>query len=251
MAGDSSSAKAVDEGSLAAMPVGVSRLSLRDAWSELLDEWVRPDRGLPRTMWRLTVSPQRGLADWIERRDPRVTRPFRYLLVAAAVAALVWMGDGRVIDWDVWLTELGAKLEARNAGSKGQFGFVVGYLLATLSRSQPEVLLLLGAPLLALAIWAGSLRRLNAAEAWAVSLYASAQALWLVTVVGWMLPQSMPGGMGLKWGVALLAWAWTVSGSARGGVLYRLAVPSLALFAALWLVGAMVVVPAVVVWLSS
>ncbi|MBD8527802.1 hypothetical protein [Pseudomarimonas arenosa] len=49
----------------------IPRLLLRDAFAEIQDEWLRADRGLPRTVWRLTRSPRRALDDWIVRRDHR------------------------------------------------------------------------------------------------------------------------------------------------------------------------------------
>ncbi|MBD8527803.1 hypothetical protein [Pseudomarimonas arenosa] len=109
-------------------------------------------------------------------------------------------------------------------------------MIGALKRSQPEVLILAGLPVLAAGIWGAARQRLNAAEAWAVSLYASAQAIFVVTLLGLLqqiLGLSFP--MWISSGIAALAWCWTVSGAARPGAARRVLYPLWALLLALWL----------------
>lgn len=214
------------------------RLSLADSLSEIADEWIRPDRGFPRTLWRLSVQPAQALADWIERRDSRATRPFRYLMVMVAVAALLWLGDGRSIDWAEWYAGASASADASARSRSNSLSFVLGHGLATVKRSHPEVLILLGLPLLAGAIFGGTRMRLNAAESWAVALYASAQSLLAVTLIGLAQRWGLEIATWHVWLVAALVWMWTVSGSSGGKVVERIRVAALSALLACWLLAA-------------
>ena len=223
-------------------PASIPRLTLADAISEIADEWIRADRGLPRTLWRLSVDPSRAINDWIERRDKGVTRPFRYLVVMIALAALLWLGDGRSIDWADWSVRMSEMAESGERSASGSLGYAFGYLLAVLTRSQPEVLIVLCLPLLALGIFVGGRFRLNLAESWVVALYASAQGLFAVTLLG--LLQNI--GLGVPgwgdWTVAALVWLWTASAAARGAPLRRLTTTALIVLAVTWTVLALAVV---------
>ncbi len=65
-------------------------LTARDLWREVVDELFSLDRGLPYTFVSLWRAPGVTVRRYVETRDPKVTRPVRYFLVAAgAMAATV------------------------------------------------------------------------------------------------------------------------------------------------------------------
>lgn len=59
-------------------------LTMRELWRELVDELFSLDRGLPWTFVQLWRRPGATIRGYVAARDPRVTRPIRYLVIATA-----------------------------------------------------------------------------------------------------------------------------------------------------------------------
>jgi hypothetical protein len=70
----------------------VPRLSVAEFLRDLYAELFKPDRGLPYTAAMLCLWPQQVLRGWLERRDPRYVKPFRYFLIAGATAVALGVG---------------------------------------------------------------------------------------------------------------------------------------------------------------
>jgi hypothetical protein len=60
------------------------RLTLGAVLRDFVDEFVSTDRGFTHTLLGLLRDPGTTVRRWIERRDPRLTRPARFLMIVLA-----------------------------------------------------------------------------------------------------------------------------------------------------------------------
>lgn len=67
----------------------IPRLSARVFFNDVADELFSLDRGVPYTLGQLLWRPGPTVRRYIEQRDPRLTKPFRLVLICLAVAALI------------------------------------------------------------------------------------------------------------------------------------------------------------------
>jgi hypothetical protein len=65
------------------------RLTMAAFWRDFSDEVLSLDRGLPWTFWQLLVRPGWLVRLYVDRRDPRVSRPVRYFLLGFVLLALM------------------------------------------------------------------------------------------------------------------------------------------------------------------
>jgi hypothetical protein len=71
-----------------------ARLTVRAFGEHIADELFSLHRGMPWTFWQLVANPGATLRAYVDWRDPRVTRPVRYFLVALALlGATAWLAD--------------------------------------------------------------------------------------------------------------------------------------------------------------
>lgn len=200
------------------------RLSVREFAQDVANELLQGDRGLPYTLATLTLRPQQVLRDWIERRDARYTRPFRYFLIAGALAVVAFASSGRG-EGKALIDILGLFGEA---GSAREFGFAAGAMSGRMWGESPQWTLLLLTPFLAgwLSLLHGSVR-LNLAEAWVCSLYAVGHALLVASALMLIAGLGVPLPLGpTVIGAALLVWVWIAAGAVRAEVAERL-IPAL------------------------
>jgi|CXWL01.1.fsa_nt_gi hypothetical protein len=66
------------------------RLSTRTLAADAADEFLSLDRGLPWTLAQLLRHPGPAIRGYIERRDPRMTKPLRLVIIVLAVIAVVY-----------------------------------------------------------------------------------------------------------------------------------------------------------------
>lgn len=223
------------------------RLSVREFARDVASELLQGDRGLPYTLAMLSLRPQQVLRDWLERRDARYTRPFRYFLIAGALAVVAFASGAR--DGAPGPIEI-LRLFGE-ASSPREFGYAAGFLSGRLWGESPQWTLLLLTPFLAgwLSLLHGS-ARLNLAEGWACSLYAVGHALLVGSVLALVARLGVPLPVGpTVIGAALLIWVWIASGAVRAEPGERL-LPAL-LAAPLALVSLLAIVVGVGVGLGS
>jgi hypothetical protein len=205
-------------------PATPARLSVAEFARDVADELFHADRGLPYTVAMLTLRPQLLLRRWLEQRDPRCTRPFRYFLIVGALAVVAFVDGAR--EGAPGAIEILRLFGA--AGNPREFGYAAGFLSGRLWGESPQWTLLLLTPFLA--AWLSLLHgaaRLNLAEAWACSLYAVGHALLFGSVLALLarlgLPLPVAPAVIL---VASLAWVWIASGAVRADASERL-IPAL------------------------
>lgn len=172
------------------------QLTLSEIGRDLADEFLSLDRGLPYTFARLFVAPGATMRRWLEDRDPRITRPVRYLLVATTVlAAVAYLLRGR---YDA------LEFIARNPNAVQASRLAAEHLLLTKLASVAVGALLL---------WLVYRRRSTTfVEAIVVSAYAGAQVMWINAAFLLLLaPTRSLLWVMLVGGVAALGynvWAW-------------------------------------------
>lgn len=196
------------------------RLSVREFAQDVANELLQADRGLPFTIATLTQRPQQALRDWLEYRDARYTRPFRYFLIAGALAVVAFSSGGRG-EGKAFVDILRLFGEA---GNPREFGFAVGVLSGRLWGESPQWTLLLLTPFLAgwLSLLHGS-ARLNVAEGWACSLYAVGHALLVGSALTLLARHGVPLPVGpTVVATALLVWVWIAAGAVRADAGERL-----------------------------
>lgn len=200
------------------------RLSVSEFLGDVADELFNADRGLPYTVATLSLRPQQLLRGWLEWRDARCTRPFRYFLIAGGLAVLVFAGDARLGAPD-FLAMLRLFGEANDARS---FGYAAGFVSGRFWGESPQWTLLLLTPFLAL--WLHLLHgraRLNFAESWACSLYAVGHAVLVGSIATVIVRLGLPVPI-VPMVVAItgVIWVWIAAGAVRADLGERL-IPAL------------------------
>jgi hypothetical protein len=181
-------------------------LTLRELGRELAEEFLSLDRGLPYTFARLLADPGGTIRRYVEARDPRITKPVRYFLIASAVLAATLYALrprleqlARLEREDRAMAVVNLALE--NLLLVNAISFVVGgFVLWLVYRS----------------------RRPTLVEAIVVSAYVGAQTMWLNAIFAVMLlpgpavvlPVAVVGG-GLMLGYTLWAWGAYFGGRPR------------------------------------
>ena len=174
-------------------PTPIPRLSARVFFADVADELFSLDRGLPYTLGQLLARPGLTIRRYIVERDPRLTKPFRLVVICLAIAAAL-----------VQLTGLGAGLASGlhqgYSATQDSTGGAFRAAFATFTDHFDLVLVLSWVP--AIAAGVQSLYKqyqLNYAEVFVFGLYTLPQMLiWLVPLFvldywtgdapGWMLP---------------------------------------------------------------
>ncbi len=181
-------------------PARPPRLSTPALLRELADELFSLDRGLPWTFGQLLRRPGAAIRRFVEWRDPRVTRPLRYLLIALATTALGFHLAGISGDW----------LRGFEAGFAGALnsGQSAGALVALMQRFD---LLLVVAWIPGVAAAVQSVYRshaLNFAEAGTIGIYTLAQVALLQIPVVSVIPMGTMAEFGVfaLWPFAYLSW---------------------------------------------
>ena len=171
-------------------PAPIPRLSARVFFADVADEVFSLDRGLPYTLGQLLIRPGPTIRRYIERRDPRLTKPFRLVLICLAIAAAL-----------VHLTGIGAGLSVEGAqSSQDSTGGAFRAAMAAVSNNFDLVLVMSWVPAIAAGVQSlYKQHQLNYAEVFVFGLYTLPQMLiWLLPMLlliywtgdapGWMLP---------------------------------------------------------------
>jgi hypothetical protein len=166
------------------------RISLRQIASEVLSELIALDRGLPHTAIALFRRPGSLIRDYLAGATHRVTGPAKYLLICAAIGAIVYLQLG-------WL--------------KTDVGGLSG--LSAIAREHLSLLLIARVPVAAL-LTVVLFRRagFNLAEHLVFNAYATAQSLLLlaltapVALLG-IVPMELYAGLLVLGAVAYYTWA--------------------------------------------
>lgn len=179
--------------SIVSDPTPIPRLSARVFFSDIAGELFSLDRGVPYTLGLLLTRPGLTIRRYVVERDPRLTKPFRLVVICLAIVAAL-----------VHVTGIGASLiagmqqgyAATQDSTAGAFGAAV----AAISDNFDLVMVLCWVPAIAAGVQAlYRKRQLNYAEAFVFGLYTLPQMLmWLLPMValiyvigdapGWMLP---------------------------------------------------------------
>ncbi|HET7845769.1 MAG TPA: DUF3667 domain-containing protein [Xanthomonadales bacterium] len=171
----------------------VPRLTLRAIGEQVADELLSFDRGLPWTFAQLSWRPGNAVRAYLERRDPRLTKPLRYFVIVLAAAGLA--------------------LAHSDFAQGFAHGFMEGWgdapgrsgLVAVLAR--PEVVFTATfLPALAAAISSRFARHdVNTAEALATATYLTAQALAWFTLLALSLSMIHANLSLAAWPIAFVA----------------------------------------------
>lgn len=173
-------------------PTPVPRLSARVFFADVADELFSLDRGVPYTLGQLLLRPGPTIRRYIEQRDPRLTKPFRLVVICLALVAAL----GHLAGLD---TGLPAGLEGAPP-DQDSTGGAFRAAMAAVTNNFDLVLVLCWVP--AIAAGVQSLYKpyqLNYAEVFVFGLYTLPQMLvWLMPMMllvawtgdapGWMLP---------------------------------------------------------------
>lgn len=179
----------------------VPPVTLEEVLSEVGDEFLSLDRGLPGTMLALCLRPARVARAYLFERDRRYVRPLRYLLLSIALGLLAsWI----VLDKLGMRASLGASERALQQSS---------FLL-----EHAALLTLLVLPLVA-----GAMRllfhglKLRYLDALVLLAYTQAQVnLLSLLALGWLVLAGDNDGQGVLGLVAAVYLVWSWAGFAQG-----------------------------------
>lgn len=161
----------------------VPRLSTKVFLQDVADELFSLDRGVPYTLWQLLARPGPTIRRCIVRRDARLTRPFRLVLISLAVAAIATS-----------LLDIGGQVaQAAEAGSDAtEATSAVSWAMTQVFAKFDSVLVLCWVPVVAAGVQAAYRKHaLNHAEGFAFGLYTLPQMLiWLALLT--LLAQGLP-----------------------------------------------------------
>ena len=154
-------------------PAPIPRLSARVFFADVADELFSLDRGLPYTLGQFLARPGSTIRRYIEQRDPRLTKPFRLVVICLAVAATL-----------VHLTGVGAGLSIESVPpSRDSTGGAFQAAMAAVSNHFDLVLVLSWVPAIAAGVQSLYKRhQLNYAEVFVFGLYT------LPLMLIWLLP---------------------------------------------------------------
>lgn len=173
-------------------PAPVPRLSARVFFNDVAGELFSLDRGVPYTLGQLLLRPGPTIRRYIVERDPRLTKPFRLVVICLAVLAAL----GHLTGLDAGMT---AGLEG-TPQDQDSTGGAFRAAIAAVANNFDLVLVLCWVP--AIAAGVQSLYKpyqLNYAEVFVFGLYTLPQMLiwlspmmllvaWTGNAPGWMLP---------------------------------------------------------------
>lgn len=188
--------------------ITVPRLSTRAFISDVTDELFSIDRGVPYTLWQLLRRPGPTIRRYVVERDPRLTKPFRLVLICLTVLALALHLAGISTSFEAGVQQGYADAGNDSKAFRASLETFIGHL--------DLMLILSWVPAIAAGVQRSYRRRdLNYAEAFVFGLYTLPQVLvwlqlplWLWVVSGithWIL-----------WLPSMLApVAWSASGYFR------------------------------------
>ncbi len=173
-------------------PTPVPRLSTRVFFADVAGELFSLDRGVPYTLGQLLVRPGPTIRRYIVERDPRLTKPFRLVLICLAVVAAVMHLTGIGVDFPGMQPGRPQSTDSTTNAFRAGLTTVVGNL--------DVMLVLCWVPAIAAGVQSLYRRHQhNYAEVFVFGLYTLPQMLiWLLPMValiawtgdapGWLLP---------------------------------------------------------------
>lgn len=180
----------------ASLPVSdkapVPRLSARVFFADVADELFSLDRGVPYTLGQLLLHPGRTIRRYVVERDPRLTKPFRLVVICLAIFTAL----GHITGLD---TGLPARLQGVPP-DQDSTGGAFRAAMAAVTGNFDLVLVLCWVPAIAAGVQSlYKQHQLNYAEVFVFGLYTLPQMLvWLLPMAilvawtgdapGWMLP---------------------------------------------------------------
>ncbi|HRQ64101.1 MAG TPA: DUF3667 domain-containing protein [Xanthomonadaceae bacterium] len=179
------------------------RLTLGAFLASVGDEVFSLERGFPWTFWQLARRPGWAVRRYVEWRDPRLTRPLRYLIVAVALAAVLLHALG--VDRSFMA---GVELGAQGSGADAARAAAIAAVFARFDL----ILLLVWVPAVALAVRLAYRRHdINLIEAIVLAAFVLAQvcllqALLILVLVHAQTGVAAAGLLAMAWPFVYLAW---------------------------------------------
>ena len=173
-------------------PTPVPRLSARVFFADVADELFSLDRGVPYTLGQLLLHPGRTIRRYVVERDPRLTKPFRLVVICLAIFTAL----GHITGLD---TGFPARLQGVPPDQDSTGGAFRAAMTAVTGNFD-LVLVLCWVPAIAAGVQSlYKQHQLNYAEVFVFGLYTLPQMLvWLLPMAilvawtgdapGWMLP---------------------------------------------------------------
>lgn len=185
----------------------IPRLSARVFFNDVADELFSLDRGAPYTLAQLLWRPGPTVRRYIEQRDPRLTKPFRLVLICLAVAALILHLSG-ISD---------GYRQGMNSDAGAAIGDAAGLsfrlALGVFFEKFDVMLVLCWVPAVAASMqWVYRKHALNTAEAFVFGLYTLALLIVLMQPLIWLMGYTGA----IHWFAILLIICWPMAFPAHG-----------------------------------